>query len=101
MTQGSKLVAFVKSAVRVLLFTGIGALIGFAVGLFCGIMASVLYGAIKHVHPDMTMAYRYVAAPFGIGGLVITFLVMSSLEIRGLFQNRRQEYLRHTSVRTS
>jgi len=36
----------------------------FAIGLFCGITASVLYGAIRHIRPDMTWAYKFVAAPF-------------------------------------
>jgi hypothetical protein len=80
--QDSKFVAFVKSAFRVALMTGVFTLIGFAIGLFCGIMASVLFGAIRHIHPDMTMAYKYVAVPFGIGAFVITFCVMVFIEIR-------------------
>ncbi|HVZ15680.1 MAG TPA: hypothetical protein VG897_01075 [Terriglobales bacterium] len=65
-----------------LLLTAIFTLLAFAVGLFCGISASLLYGAIKHIHPDMSWAYKFVAAPFGAIGLVVSFFVMLINEIR-------------------
>jgi hypothetical protein len=68
--------------IRVLLVTAAFTLLGFAIGLFCGIGAGVVYGAIRHVHPDMTMAYKFVAAPFGAITLVITFCVMLVYEVR-------------------
>ena len=67
---------------RVILLTCVFTLLAFAVGLFCGIGASVLYGLIRHVHPDMTWAYRFVAAPFAAISLVVTFFVMLINEIR-------------------
>lgn len=67
---------------RVLLVTAIFTLFAFAVGLFCGIGASVLYGLVRHIHPDMAMAYKFVAAPFGAVALVITFIIMLVYEIR-------------------
>jgi hypothetical protein len=67
---------------RVLLVTVVFTLFAFAVGLFCGIAASLLYGLIRHIHPDMTMAYKFVAAPFGAFALVITFFIMLVYEIR-------------------
>ncbi len=70
--------------IRVVLVTAIFTLLAFAIGLFCGIGASVLYGMIRHMHPDMTMAYRFVAAPFAAVALVITFCVMLFTEIRRL-----------------
>jgi hypothetical protein len=78
----SKLQIVLEIIVRVVLVTFVFTLLAFAVGLFCGIGASVAYGAIRHVHPDMTMAYRFVAAPFGAVALVVTFLVMLVYEIR-------------------
>jgi hypothetical protein len=69
-------------AVRVLLVTVVFTLFAFAVGLFCGIGASVLYGLVRHIQPDMTMAYKFVAAPFGAVALVITFIIMLVYEIR-------------------
>jgi hypothetical protein len=68
--------------VRVLMVTAIFTLLGFAVGLFCGIGAGLVYGVVRHVHPDMTMAYKFVAAPFGAAALVITFLIMLVYEVR-------------------
>jgi uncharacterized membrane-anchored protein YitT (DUF2179 family) len=67
---------------RVLLVTVVFTLFAFAVGLFCGIAASLLYGLIRHIHPDMTMAYKFVAAPFSAFALVITFFIMLVYEIR-------------------
>ena len=69
-------------AVRVVLITFVFTLLAFAVGLFCGIGASVLYGFIKHIHPDMSWAYKFVAAPFAAIALVVTFFVMLINEIR-------------------
>jgi hypothetical protein len=84
-------------AVRVVLITFVFTLLAFAVGLFCGIGATVLYGALKHVHPDMTWAYRFVAAPFGAMGLVVTFFVMLVNEIRRA--RRPLEFSRPTALR--
>ncbi|HWR14481.1 MAG TPA: hypothetical protein VN577_06615 [Terriglobales bacterium] len=82
---------------RVLLITGIFTLIGFAVGLFLGIAASMLYGVLRHTHPDMTMAYRFVAVPFALMALVITFCVMLYTEIRRL--RRPLEFSRTSAFR--
>ena len=64
------------------LVTVIFTLLGFAVGLLCGIGAGVVYGFVRHIQPDMTMAYKFVAAPFGAAALVITFLIMLVYEVR-------------------
>ena len=82
MRKKSKVQIVFEIAVRVVLLTGIFALLGFAIGLFCGIAASLLYGAIRHIQPDMTWAYKFVAAPFGAIALVVTFCVMLISEIR-------------------
>jgi uncharacterized BrkB/YihY/UPF0761 family membrane protein len=78
----SKLRLFLESVLRILIFTFIATLLGFAIGLFCGIGAGILYGFFRHVRPDMSMAYRFVAAPFAAIALVITFLFMLISEIR-------------------
>ena len=82
MGKKSKIQVAFEIAVRVLLVTFVFTLLGFAVGLFCGIGAGVLYGALRHVHPDMSMAYKFVAAPFGAVALVVTFILMLGYEIR-------------------
>jgi hypothetical protein len=97
---GGKLTNTLKAMVRVALVTAIFTLMGFAVGLLCGIVAAILYGALRGVNPDMTMAYRFVAAPFGIIALVVTLLVMVVNEIRRV--RRPLEYSRHSTLpRTS
>jgi len=84
-------------AVRVVLMTIIFTLLAFAIGLFCGIITSVLYGAIRHIHPDMTWAYKFVAAPFGAIALLVTFFMMLINEIR---HARRPLELTRTAART-
>lgn len=80
--QKTKFRVVVGIALRVLLMTFIFTLMAFAVGLFCGIISTILYGAIQHIRPDMTWAYKYVAAPFGAVGLVVSFTLMLISEIR-------------------
>lgn len=82
MRRKSKIQIVFEIAVRVVLITIIFTLLAFAVGLFCGIGASVMYGVIKHIHPDMTWAYKFVAAPFAAIALVVTFFMMLINEIR-------------------
>jgi len=85
----------VEIAVRVMLLTLVFTLLAFAVGLFCGIAACLLYGAIEHIQPDMSWAYKFVAAPFGAIGLVVSFFVMLINEIRRA--RRPLEFSRPTS----
>lgn len=82
MRQKSKIRIVLEIVFRVLLVTFVFTLLGFAVGLFCGIGVSIIYGSVRHIHPDMTMAYKFVAAPFGAAVLVITFIAMLVYEIR-------------------
>lgn len=97
MQQKSKFRVVVGVVIRVVLMTGIFTLLAFAVGLFCGILTTVLYGAIQHIHPDMAWAYRYVAAPFGAVGLVVSFTLMLINEIR---RARRPLELSQPATRT-
>ncbi len=82
MPRKSKVQIVLEIAVRVLLVTAVFTLLGFAIGLLCGIGASVMYGMVRHIHPDMTMAYKFVAAPLGAIALVVTFCIMLVYEIR-------------------
>ena len=82
MRKKSKIQIVLEVGVRVLLVTAVFTLLAFAIGLFCGIGAGVVYGMLRHVHPDMTMAYKFVAAPFGAIALVVTFSIMLVYEIR-------------------
>ena len=63
-------VAF-ASAARVLFTTLLFVAGGMAVGLFFGIIGTILYGTMRGASIDMTNAYRHVAIPLaGICGCV-------------------------------
>jgi len=68
-----------RVAVATLLFTAGG----MAVGLFCGIVGTALYGMNKGVPIDMANAYRHVAIPIAL--LVGTCALIGSaiVEARG------------------
>ncbi|MGZ4814057.1 MAG: hypothetical protein ACXVZV_01515 [Terriglobales bacterium] len=95
MRKRSKIRLVIGIAIRVVLLTVIFTLLAFAIGLFCGIGASLLYGAIRHIQPDMSWAYKFVAAPFGVIGLVVSFFLMLINEIRRA--RRPLEFSRPTS----
>jgi len=93
----SKIQLGFEIVVRVVLITFVFTLLAFAIGLFCGIITTVLYGMIRHVHPDMSWAYKFVAAPFAALALVVTFFLMLINEIR---RARRPLELTQTATRT-
>jgi hypothetical protein len=74
--------------VRVLLVTFIGTLISFAVSLFLGIIGVGVVSALRHVHPDMTIAYRSIALPAAVvaGGIILVLALI--MEIRHYRQAR-------------
>jgi uncharacterized BrkB/YihY/UPF0761 family membrane protein len=74
--------------VRVLLMTFIGTLISFAVGLLAGIIGTVIISAIRHVHPNMTVAYRNIALPVAVVAGSIIFVLALALEIRHYRQSK-------------
>src|SRR5579872_6413152 len=73
---------------RVLLATFLLALLGFAISLLLGILALVIAGRVRGVHPDMAIAYRYFALPAAAVAGVIGFAGASVLEIRHYRQNQ-------------
>ena len=97
MRKKSKIQLGFEIVVRVVLITFVFTLLAFAIGLFCGIITTVLYGMIRHVHPDMSWAYKFVAAPFAALALVVTFFLMLINEIR---RARRPLELTQTATRT-
>jgi uncharacterized BrkB/YihY/UPF0761 family membrane protein len=74
--------------VRVLLVTFIGTLIAFAVSLLLGILGTVIVSALRHVHPDMTVAYRLIALPAAAVAGSIIFVMALAMEIRHYRQSR-------------
>jgi hypothetical protein len=68
--------------VRVLLATFIGTLISFAVSLLLGIVGTVIVSALRHVNPNMTVAYRQIALPTALVAGSIIFVMALTMEIR-------------------
>lgn len=74
--------------VRVLLMTFIGTLISFAVSLLLGIIGIVVVSALRHVHPNMTVAYRQIALPAAVVAGSIIFVLALIMEIRHYRQSK-------------
>jgi hypothetical protein len=74
--------------VRVLLLTFIGTLISFAVSLLLAIIGTVAVAAVRHVHPNMTVAYRQIALPAAAVAASIIFVLALIMEIRHYLQSK-------------
>ncbi len=68
--------------VRVLLVTFIGTLISFAVSLLLGILATVVLSSLRHIHPNMTVAYKLIALPAALVAGTIIFVLALTMEVR-------------------
>ena len=68
--------------VRVLLLTFIGTLLSFAVSLLLGIIVTVVFSSLRHVHPNMAIAYRLIALPATLVAGTIIFVLALAMEIR-------------------
>jgi hypothetical protein len=68
--------------IRVLLVTIIVSLLSFAISLLLGICAVALAAKLHHIHPDLRMAYRFIAAP--AAGMVAAIVLISAsfMEVR-------------------
>jgi uncharacterized BrkB/YihY/UPF0761 family membrane protein len=68
--------------VRVALMTFIGTLLCFSVTLLLAIAGLAIASKLRGVHPDMRIAYRYIAIPMALvaGGIILVFSI--SLEVR-------------------
>ncbi len=55
---------------------------GMAVGLFLGILGTVIYGMMRGGHIDMTNAYRHVAIPVAILAGSVALIGSAILEVR-------------------
>jgi hypothetical protein len=51
---------------RLVLLTVLWSGLGMGVGLFCGIVGVVAWGAIQHQTPEMDLAYRHVSIPIAL-----------------------------------
>lgn len=74
--------------VRVLPLTFIGTLISFAVSLLLAIIGTVAVAAVRHVRPNMTVAYRQIALPAAAVAGSIIFVLALIMEIRHYRQSK-------------
>lgn len=76
---------------RVALATVIVSLLSFAISLLLGICAVLLSAKLRHIHPDLRIAYRFIAAP--AAGMVAAIVLVSAsfMEVR---HHRRLKVLR-------
>lgn len=78
----SKLSVAFTSTLRVLFTALLFTAGGMAVGLFLGILGTVIYGMISGSKIDMTNAYRHVAIPVAILAGSIAVIGSAVLEVR-------------------
>ena len=72
--------------VRVLILTFLFALLAFALSLLLGIIGVVIRGRIGGAHPNLTVAYRYVALPVAAVMASVVLIKGTILEIRSYRQ---------------
>jgi len=78
------------SLVRVLFTTMLFIAGGMAVGLFLGIVGTILYGMVKGGQIDMTAAYRHVAIPVAILAGTVALVGSALLEVRTRRSSRKR-----------
>jgi hypothetical protein len=68
--------------IRVLLVTVVVSMLSFAISLLLGICAVALAAKLRHIHPDLTVAYRFIAAPAAGVVAAIVFVSATFMEVR-------------------
>jgi TRAP-type C4-dicarboxylate transport system permease small subunit len=74
--------------VRVLLVTFLLTLLCFAVSLLLGILGVVVAARLRGLHPNMSIAYRYIALPVAAAGGAFALISASVMEIRRYRQTK-------------
>jgi hypothetical protein len=73
---------------RVLLVSFLLMLFFFAVSLLLGILGLVIAARLRGLHPNLTIAYRYIALPAAATAGVIALISASVMEIRHYRQTK-------------
>ena len=73
---------------RVLLVTIVVSLLSFAISLLLGICAVALAAKLRHIHPDLRIAYRFIAAP--AAGIVAAIVLVSASFMEARHYRRRK-----------
>lgn len=78
----TRLPSWLAIPVRVLALTFVGTLLSFAVTLLIAILGTAAVSRLRGVHPDMRIAYRYIALPMALVTALVLCLLASASEIR-------------------
>ena len=73
---------------RVLLVSFLLMLLFFAVSLLLGILGLVIAARLRGLHPNLTIAYRYIALPAAVTAGAIALISASVMEIRHYRQSK-------------
>lgn len=78
----------VLAVARALLVTFLATLLSFAVSLLLAIVGVTIYARFRGIVPDMTLAYRHIAAPIAAMVGAIVLVLSFTMEIRHYRQAR-------------
>lgn len=87
--------------VRVLLVTVMLTLLSFAVGLFLGILGTLVGAGLRGVRPNMVFAYRHVALPVAIIAAAIVLVAAVIMEVRHYRRTRALDQIEQQMSRAS
>jgi uncharacterized membrane protein len=84
----TRLPSWLGIPVRVLVLTLVGTLLAFAVTLFVAILGTAAVSLLRGVHPDMRIAYRYIALPMALITALVLCVLGAASEIRHFRQGK-------------
>ena len=82
MAQASRSPRWYGIPLRVAAVTFIGTLLCFAVSLLLAIVGTAVASKLRGMHPDMRIAYRYIAIPMALVAGSMILVLSISLEVR-------------------
>jgi uncharacterized membrane protein len=86
--SSTRLPTWLGIPVRVLALTFVGALLAFAVTLLIAILGTATVALLRRVHPDMRIAYRYIALPTALITALVLCVLATASEIRHFRQGK-------------
>jgi hypothetical protein len=92
-----RLLSWLGIPVRVLAFTFVGTLLSFAVTLFFAILGTATVSLLRGVHPDMRIAYRYIALPVALITALVVCVLATASEIRHFRQAKTLQAIERLS----
>ena len=86
--SATRLPTWLGIPVRVLALTFVGTLLSFAVTLLIAILGTATVSLPRRVHPDMRIAYRYIALPMALITALVVGVLATASEIRHFRQSK-------------